>query len=89
MVFSLKNETPVVAIDAVAGGAKVTAQARALGWPLLLDGDTVSPQELAHAVGLCLNGSMDQRVQTCRATAIARVRDLERTFGNRLRQLER
>lgn len=89
MVFSLKNETPVVAIDAVAGGAKVTAQARVLGWLLLLEGDTVSPQELAHAVGLCLNGSMDEQVQTCRATALAKVRDFEIAFGNMLRQPER
>ncbi len=50
MVYSLRNGVPVVVIDAVAGGAKVTAQARTLGWPLLLDGDAITPSIIAAAV---------------------------------------
>jgi hypothetical protein len=38
MVYSLKNNVPVLAIDCVAGGAKVTAQAEALGWPAIIKG---------------------------------------------------
>ncbi|WP_298804647.1 polysaccharide pyruvyl transferase family protein [uncultured Pseudokineococcus sp.] len=36
VVLALKNAVPVVALDPVEGGAKVAAQARALGWPVLL-----------------------------------------------------
>lgn len=86
MVFSLKNETPVIAIDPVAGGAKVTAQARALGWPLLFNGDTLSKEELEHAVAFCLSGAMQEKVEAVRATAIAKVRAIEMEFEKMLFQ---
>ena len=38
LVFGLRAGVPVLAVDPVAGGGKVTAQARALGWPALVDG---------------------------------------------------
>ncbi|MEJ5945162.1 polysaccharide pyruvyl transferase family protein [Pseudokineococcus basanitobsidens] len=41
LVLALKNGVPVVAVDPVDGGAKVAAQGRALGWPVLL------PQEVS------------------------------------------
>lgn len=45
MVLALKNAVPVVAVDPVAGGAKVAAQARALGWPVLLP-DDLTPERV-------------------------------------------
>ncbi len=36
LVLALKNAVPALAIDPVAGGAKVAAQAAAWGWPVLL-----------------------------------------------------
>ncbi len=36
LVLGLKNAVPVLAVDPVAGGAKVTAQARAWGWPAII-----------------------------------------------------
>jgi len=36
VVLALKNGVPVLALDPVEGGAKVAAQGRALGWPVLL-----------------------------------------------------
>lgn len=36
MVLALRAGTPALAVDPVAGGAKVTAQARACGWPALV-----------------------------------------------------
>ena len=58
MVFALKNGVPVVAIDAIAGGAKVTKQAQALGWPLVFDGGIVTEKEIAGAVARCLRGEL-------------------------------
>ncbi|MEV5322453.1 polysaccharide pyruvyl transferase family protein [Streptomyces sp. NPDC052687] len=46
LVLALRAGTPALAVDPVAGGAKVTAQARACGWPALL------PAERADADGL-------------------------------------
>ncbi|MEV6909123.1 polysaccharide pyruvyl transferase family protein [Amycolatopsis sp. NPDC051071] len=42
LVLSLRSGVPALAIDPVAGGGKVTAQADALGWPALV------PAEEAH-----------------------------------------
>ncbi|WP_280418006.1 polysaccharide pyruvyl transferase family protein [Nocardia carnea] len=36
LVFALRAGVPVLAVDPVAGGGKVTAQAAALGWPALI-----------------------------------------------------
>jgi polysaccharide pyruvyl transferase WcaK-like protein len=50
MVFALKRGVPVVAIDAIAGGAKVTAQAKAVGWPLVLNSDTIDADQISDSV---------------------------------------
>jgi hypothetical protein len=84
MVFALKNETPVVAIDPIAGGAKVTAQAHALKWPLILDGSHLTLAELRDACDRCLSGSMLEIVRHVRDQAVARVHDLEGEFREAL-----
>ncbi|GAA0224348.1 polysaccharide pyruvyl transferase family protein [Cryptosporangium japonicum] len=42
LVLGLQAGVPVLAVDPVDGGAKVTAQARALGWPAILPADDLS-----------------------------------------------
>lgn len=37
LAFSIQNEVPVIALDAIEGGAKVTAQAKAINWPLIFN----------------------------------------------------
>lgn len=49
LVLSLKNGVPVVAVDPVAGGAKITRQAQLLGWPLLLKADDAEGAALQAA----------------------------------------
>ena len=44
----------MVALDPVRGGAKVTAQAQALGWPVLLGADEVDAAALDAALDRCL-----------------------------------
>ncbi|MFI5956199.1 polysaccharide pyruvyl transferase family protein [Cryptosporangium sp. NPDC051539] len=41
LVLGLQAGVPVLAVDPVDGGAKVTAQARALGWPAVLGADAL------------------------------------------------
>ncbi len=50
LVLGLKHGRPVIAVDPVVGGAKVTAQARALGWPLLVPGEELSVTALDEAL---------------------------------------
>lgn len=54
LVFALRNGVPALAIDAVAGGDKVTAQARVLGWPVCLLADQATPSTLDAALKWCL-----------------------------------
>ncbi|WP_406725690.1 polysaccharide pyruvyl transferase family protein [Streptomyces sp. GD-15H] len=55
LVLALRAGTPVLAVDPVDGGAKVTAQARALRWPALLAADRAAPGELDRWWEWCLS----------------------------------
>ncbi|MFG2352371.1 polysaccharide pyruvyl transferase family protein [Streptomyces sp. NPDC048521] len=48
LVLALRTGTPVIAVDPVAGGAKVSAQARAMGWPALVDAAAPTQEVLDH-----------------------------------------
>ncbi|MCX4623334.1 polysaccharide pyruvyl transferase family protein [Streptomyces albogriseolus] len=54
LVLALRVGTPVIAIDPVAGGAKVTAQARACKWPALLPAEQVDERRLERWWDWCL-----------------------------------
>lgn len=47
LVLGLRAGVPVIAVDPVAGGAKVTAQAAALDWPALVPADRLGERERA------------------------------------------
>jgi hypothetical protein len=64
LVLALKNGVPVVAVDSVAGGAKVTRQAQTLGWPCLA-ALAVSKESLAAAFEACLAPEARVRAQAC------------------------
>jgi hypothetical protein len=66
LVLGLRVGVPVLAVDPVSGGGKVSAQARALDWPALVPADELdvatlgrwwdwclSPQGRAHAAARC------------------------------------
>lgn len=55
MVYALKSGVPVLAIDPVDGGDKVTAQARILGWPAVATVDEASPDWLQRTFDWCLS----------------------------------
>jgi hypothetical protein len=55
LVYSLKNNIPVVAIDPKLGGGKVTKQANELGWPVIINGDNLSSEDVSLAVQKALD----------------------------------
>ena len=63
LVLGLKHGRPVVACDPIAGGAKVTSQAAALDWPLVVPADEVTPEALDAALERCLSGELAGRVR--------------------------
>jgi hypothetical protein len=58
LVLGLAHGVPVIACDPVAGGAKVSAQAAALGWPLVLTAGEIDPYALDAALEHALSGTL-------------------------------
>ncbi len=58
LVLGLAHGVPVIACDAVAGGAKVSAQATALGWPLRLTAGEIDAASLDAALEHALSGTL-------------------------------
>lgn len=54
LVLALRVGVPAIAVDPVRGGAKLTAQARACGWPALLPGERLDAGQLDHWLTWCL-----------------------------------
>jgi hypothetical protein len=78
LVLALKNGVPAVAIDSVAGGAKISRQAQVLGWPVVLTADHMTDDALDKAFEYCLS-------EEARSLA-ADVRDRVRSFLDSVRR---
>jgi polysaccharide pyruvyl transferase WcaK-like protein len=89
LVISLKNGTPTVAIDPIAGGAKVTAQAKALEWPLLLSGDGIDGNKLAEAISKALQPEIRERIRRTQNAATDKISAIHRDFLKQLILLRR
>jgi hypothetical protein len=55
LVLGLKAGVPVLAVDPVAGGGKVTAQGKALGWPVVAAEDAGDTALLDSRLKWCLS----------------------------------
>jgi polysaccharide pyruvyl transferase WcaK-like protein len=73
MVFALKNGVPAVAIDPIAGGAKVRRQAETIGWPAIFTTDGLTDEALGEAFDYCLTSPARAKATECseRARTIA------------------
>jgi len=80
LVLALKNGVPVVAVDPVAGGAKIRRQAETLGWPVLLDGETASDAQLLTAYEFCLSQPARDLARECAARARCSLAGVEQEF---------
>ncbi|HZS11697.1 MAG TPA: polysaccharide pyruvyl transferase family protein [Nitrospirales bacterium] len=87
LVLALKTGVPVLAIDPVRGGAKVTRQAEALGWPLLFQADDATDDALQRAFDYCLTGDARAAAHACRTRAVAAIELVHRDFVSRLRDV--
>jgi Polysaccharide pyruvyl transferase len=70
LVLALKNGVPALAIDPVAGGAKVTAQALVWDWPAVITSDgRVAAGELDRQWRWCLSREAAERAAAARLAA--------------------
>lgn len=79
-VLALRNGVPVVAVDPVAGGAKVSRQARALGWRVVLVGDEATDAALEQAFAYCLTAAARIEARACAVRAEQRIEEMRLRF---------
>lgn len=84
LVLALKNEVPVLAIDPIAGGAKVSRQAEVLGWPLVYKVGETSDAELAEAFERCLTDGA-ALARECRDRAQKYLQSVREEFSSHFR----
>ena len=71
LVLGLAHGVPVVACDAIVGGAKVSAQAAALGWPVVLRAGEIDPATLDAALEHALSGTLTGELAEARRRGAA------------------
>lgn len=69
LVLALRAGVPVLAVDPVAGGGKVAAQARAWGWPAVLGAEEIDPARLDEQLRWCLSADGRRAARACAAEA--------------------
>ncbi|SHN74974.1 Polysaccharide pyruvyl transferase [Geodermatophilus obscurus] len=63
LVLGLEHGRPVVACDPISGGAKVTGQATALDWPLVVPAEELTAEVLDAALQRCPSGALAEQVR--------------------------
>ena len=84
LVLALKNGVPALAVDSVAGGAKVSRQAESVGWPIVLRADALDGESLRQAFDHCLTGSARDSAAACARRAATILEALRDDFVDRL-----
>jgi hypothetical protein len=75
-VLAIKNGVPVIPIDPVLGGAKVSAQVKTLGWPLLFAAENTSVEALRDSFEYCLTNEAKQKARACALDAKQRLEEI-------------
>jgi Polysaccharide pyruvyl transferase len=79
-VLALKNGVPVIPIDPIEGGAKISIQVKTLGWPLLFNYGNMYRADLLNAFDFCLTENARNLARECAQSAIERVKQIREGF---------
>jgi len=85
-VLAIKNGVPPLVIDPIGGGAKVEAQAAALGWPRRFKVDRLDEDELSDALDWCLTEEGRNTALACREGALTQLAGLREEVIGALRR---
>ena len=80
LVLALRHGVPAVAIDPVAGGDKITAQARAVDWPCAFAVDEASDDVLSEALSFALSEEGRARARASAERGMRSVEALREEF---------
>jgi hypothetical protein len=85
LVLGLKNGVPALAIDPVAGGAKIKRQAASVGWPAAITVDRLEIGQLSRALDFCLSSKGREMAARCAQKARSRLEELQEEFNAAMR----
>ena len=88
-VLALKNSVPVLAVDPVAGGDKVSRQMRAVGWPRVHRAEDVDVAALAEDLRWCLTPAGPALARECAERGRSGAATLREHFEEGLRAAPR
>lgn len=77
LVLSIKNGVPVLAIDSISGGAKVSKQAKSIDWPNLLIIDQFNDSDLSWGFQYCLTEEAKRQVKVSNEIARSKLNGLD------------
>lgn len=80
LVLAIKNGVPALAVDAIAGTAKVTRQAETIDWPVRLSVDSMTDDDLQKAYAYCLTHEARRKARDCANHARETLHALRRGF---------
>lgn len=80
IVLALKNDVPAIAVDPIAGGAKIRRQAETIGWPLAFTADALTDEALQQAFDYCLTEDARAKARECGERAIRMAQDVRDEF---------
>jgi len=80
LVLSLRCGIPAIVVDPIPKGAKVLAQARAIGWPAVTVVDEMSDELLAGLFDWCLTPAGRAKAEECANSAAAAASEVRSLF---------
>lgn len=86
MVLAIKNGVPALAIDPIDGGAKISQQAKALGWPVVFGIGTLDDAQLLDAFDYCSTNEARKAAQSCADRAAGHIEQMLRELMERMKQ---
>ena len=70
LVLALKNGVPVIAVDAVPGGGKISRQCSLVGWPNVFTLDRLDPESFGSALHYALSPEARSKARACALQAL-------------------
>ena len=86
LALAVKNGVPVLAIDPVHGGAKISRQAETIGWPVVFAAEAMDDQKLRDALEYCLSGAARIKARECAENARRVLQEAQNCFITEFRR---
>jgi hypothetical protein len=80
LVIGIKNSVPVIAIDPIEGGGKVSMQAKAVNWDILISAEELDLNFLKKMVDYCLNNNLGAELLQSQTIAQKSIKNTKKIF---------